>query len=97
MSKSIKLLFVSLASLSVFFFMFCGTYSIPPNGAIPDGAAAVVWRSSGEPIFNSPDAYCFAKFDQSSVMCRISALNAAPTDRIIIRLPYIAWLYHLSV
>lgn len=66
-------------------------------GAAPDGATAIVWRESGEPVFNSPDSSCVAELGSSTVMCRVAALNAAPTDRIILRLPYAEWLYDLSV
>lgn len=97
MTRSIKIFGISAAALIVFFVAFCGTYTIPPIAAVPDGASAIVWRSGDEPIFNSPDASCMAELGQSSAMCRVAALNAAPTDRIIVRLPYIAWLYELSV
>ena len=35
-----------------------GIYTIQPIGALPEGVTAIVWRNSGEPFFNSPDALC---------------------------------------
>ena len=78
------------------FYTFCGFYSVQPIGAMPDGGTVVVWRASGEPFFNSPDALCLARTDGVSLMCRGIAMAQAPTDRIIVRLPYQSWAYSLS-
>ncbi len=71
------------------FYAFCGFYTVQPIGALPDGATAIVWRESGEPFFNSADALCLERTGGVSLMCRGMAMGQAPTERIILRLPYL--------
>lgn len=78
------------------FYFFCGFYTVQPIGALPDGATAIVWRESGEPFFNSPDALCLERMGGVSLLCRGMAMGQAPTDRIIMRLPYQGWAYSQS-
>lgn len=85
-----------LLLLGVGFRLTCGFYTIQPIGALPEGRTVIVWRTSGEPFFNSPDAACLARTGSVSIICRIAALRAAPTDRIILRLPYQEWAYNAS-
>jgi hypothetical protein len=73
-----------------------GFYSIQPIGALPEGATAIVWRQGQEPFFNSPDAMCLKTQGYVSLLCRGIALGQAPTDRIILRLPYWEWAYLAS-
>lgn len=82
--------------LFTLFYALCGVYSIQPIGAIPDGATVIVWRVSGEPFFNSPDALCLERTGGVSLMCRLMATGQAPTGRIIVRLPYQEWAYSKS-
>lgn len=88
--------FITPAVLVALFYFFCGFYSIPPIGALPEGGTIVVWRDSGEPFFNSPDALCLERMGSVSLMCRGIAMGQAPTDRIILRLPYMEWAYTSS-
>jgi hypothetical protein len=83
-------------AIAVLFYVFCGFYTVQPIGALPDGATAVVWRESGEPFFNSADALCLERVGGVSLMCRAMAMGQAPTDRIIMRLPYQEWAYTAS-
>ena len=78
------------------FYLLCGFYSIQPIGAMPDGATVIVWRESGEPFFNSPDAMCLERMGSVSLMCRGIAMAKGPADRILLRLPYMEWAYSLS-
>ncbi|MCP3732996.1 hypothetical protein M9978_21510 [Sphingomonas sp. MG17] len=78
------------------FYFFCGFYTVQPIGALPDGATAIVWRESGEPFFNSADALCLERVGYVSLLCRGMAMGRGPTDRIIVRLPYMDWAYSLS-
>ncbi|GIX19220.1 MAG: hypothetical protein KatS3mg120_0896 [Erythrobacter sp.] len=78
------------------FYAFCGFYTVQPIGALPDGATAIVWRESGEPFFNSADALCLERMGGVSLMCRGMAMAQAPTDRIILRLPYLHFAYTMS-
>lgn len=73
-----------------------GMYTVQPIGALPQGATLVIWRASGEPFFNSPDAVCLKVLGSVSLLCRGSAMSLAPVDRIILRLPYIEWAYLMS-
>ena len=93
--KRLILLIVGGLAL-VLFYLNCGFYSVQPIGALPDGATALVWRDSDEPFFNSADARCLARLGSVSLLCRGMAMSMAPTDRIIIRLPYQNWAYKLS-
>jgi hypothetical protein len=95
-SRTSRFVLVGLAAFSVLFMLFCGFYSIQPIGSLPEGATAIVWRAKGEPIFNSPDAVCLERMGEVSLMCRGMAMAEAPTDRIILRLPYQSWAYSLS-
>lgn len=81
-----------LGAFAVLFY-FCGLYTVQPIGALPEGATAVVWRASGEPFFNSADALCLERMGGVSLLCRGMAMAQAPTDRIIVRLPYQRWVY----
>lgn len=84
------------AAISVLFYVFCGFYTMQPIGAVPTGVTAVVWRASGEPFFNSADGLCLERMDGVSLLCRGMAMAQAPTDRIIVRLPYQRWAYLAS-
>ena len=81
---------------ALLFRAFFGFYSIQPIGAMPEGATAIVWRGEGEPFFNSPDALCLERLGGVSLLCRGLAMGQAPTDRIVLRLPYQDWAYSLS-
>ena len=76
---------------------FLGLYSVQPIGALPEGGTVLVWREDDEPFFNSPDAHCLRRIGSVSLVCRGLAMGQAPMDRIILRLPYLAWAYSLSV
>jgi hypothetical protein len=78
------------------FYVFCGFYTVQPIGALPDGATAIVWRAGDEPFFNSPDALCLERTGGVSLLCRGMAMGQAPTERIILRLPYQRWAYTAS-
>ena len=86
----------SSALFALAFYFFCGFYTVQPIGSLPEGGTAIVWRASGEPFFNSPDALCLETMGGVSLMCRGMAMAQAPLDRIIIRLPYQDWAYKAS-
>lgn len=95
-ARNSKPVLIGIAAFAVLFYLLCGFYSVQPIGALPDGGTAIVWRKSGEPFFNSPDALCLERVGSVSLMCRGMAMVQAPTDRIILRLPYLGWAYSLS-
>lgn len=94
--RSAKWWLLGTGAFVALFYAFCGLYTVQPIGALPEGATAVVWRNSGEPFFNSADALCLERTDGVSLMCRGMAMAQAPTDRIILRLPYLHFAYTMS-
>lgn len=96
MNSKVPWSLAALGGASALFYFLCGFYTVQPIGALPDGATAIIWRSSGEPFFNSPDALCLERLGGVSLMCRAMAMGEAPTDRIIVRLPYLEWAYSAS-
>ncbi len=87
---------IAILVLLVFAASQVGVYTVQPIGALPEGITLVVWRSSGTPFFDSPDALCLRAQDGVSLLCRAMALGYAPKDRIILRLPYMEWAYLAS-
>lgn len=87
---------IGLAVVAVVFYIFCGFYTVQPIGALPEGGTAIVLRATGEPFFSSPDALCLERMGGVSLLCRGMAMGQAPTDRIILRLPYQEWAYNAS-
>ena len=90
------LIMAAIVAFAGFFWFFCGFYTVQPIGALPEGGTAIVWRGTGEPFFNSPDALCLERMSGVSLLCRGMAMAQAPTDRIILRLPYQHWAYTAS-
>jgi hypothetical protein len=70
-----------------------GFYTIQPIGAIPDGTTWLILRSQGEPYFNSPDAFCLERTGEVSLLGRAMAMQQAPNDKIILKLPYMKFAY----
>lgn len=96
-SKTRRWLFLILFLLIVLVIYFkVGFYTIQPIGAVPDGVTLIVWRHSGEPFFNSADATSLGVTGSVSLFSRGMALGQAPTDRIILRLPYWEFAYTRS-
>lgn len=95
-SSNAKWWLIGAGGFVALFYAFCGLYTVQPIGALPEGATAVVWRESGEPFFNSADALCLERTDGVSLMCRAMAMAQAPTERIILRLPYLHFAYTMS-
>lgn len=87
---------IALLLLLVLVVSRMGVYTIQPIGALPKGITLIVWRAPGDPVFDSPDAACLRRLGSVSLMCRATALIAAPIDRIILRLPYVRWAYLIS-
>lgn len=94
--KRILVIGILAVVVAIFVARFCGVYSVQPLGGAPEGVTAIVWRDEGEPFFNSPDALCLERMGGVSLLCRAAAISRAPTDRIIVRLPYQQWAYEAS-
>jgi len=93
-SKTIAIVIIIVLLLAAVSRM--GFYTVQPIGALPQGVTLMVWRASGEPFFNSPDAVCLKLQGGVSLLCRGLAIVRAPVDRIILRLPYMNWAYLVS-
>jgi hypothetical protein len=94
--KSHTGLAILLVAAGIILVILCtqvGFYTVQPIGALPNGITLLVWRHAGEPFFNSPDALCLERVGGVSLLCRASALQAAPIDRIIARLGYWEFAY----
>lgn len=91
-----KFWLLGIGVFALLFYFFCGFYTVQPIGALPEGRTAIVWRASGEPFFDSADALCLERTGSVSLMCRAMAMGEAPTDRIILRLPYMHFAYTMS-
>lgn len=95
-TKSQKTIIITLALLLLAIGILVtqvGFYSIPPIGAVPEGATWLVWKASGEPFFNSADALCLERAGGVSLLTRALALAQAPKNRIILKLPYWEFAY----
>jgi hypothetical protein len=95
-SKSKTIAIVIIVALLLIVVSRMGFYTVQPIGALPGGVTLIVWRASGEPLFNSPDAVCLKLQEGVSLLCRGLAMAQAPVDRIILRLPYMDWAYLMS-
>jgi hypothetical protein len=78
-----------LIGLAAAFFFGCEFYTIPPIDPIPEGVTLIVWRNGdiSEPFFNSPDAA------MSKLTAEESIITVIPTNRTILELPYMEYLY----
>lgn len=83
----------ALTAITVLAYVNLGLYTVQPIGALPEGRTVIIWRDSGEPFFNSADALCLERTGGVSLLCRGVAMGQAPTDRILVRLPYMHWAY----
>lgn len=92
--RRVRLAVLILAGIVlVVLYFLTGFYTVQPIGALPDGITLFVWRTGGEPFFNSPDGHCLRVVGEVSLLCRGLAMEQAPADRIIVRLPYWEWAY----
>jgi hypothetical protein len=82
------------------FFFLTGFVVIQPIGAIPDGITIWYFRAGlNLPFITSPDGFSLKTTGQLSLMSRMmtmAAITEAIEDRIILRLPYSNFFYHIS-
>lgn len=95
-SKSNNIVTFIIIALLLIVVSKMGFYTIQPIGSLPEGVTLIIWRASGEPFFNSPDAVCLKLQQGVSLLCRGLAMEKAPVDRIILRLPYMESAYLFS-
>ena len=74
---SLAVLIILIVAIGIFATQV-GFYTIQPIGALPEGSTWLVWRSSGDPFFNSADAVCLKAHGNVSLFTRGSALAQAP-------------------
>jgi len=68
-----------------------GFFTVNPIGAVPEGVTALVSRNClSEPFFNSLNATYIKMYGTKdpSLFEKVAAIQKAPTERIIVRLPY---------
>lgn len=73
-----------------------GLFLIPPSGLFPSGVTAIIWRHNDEPFFNSPDAISIRGQD-AVYLARMKYPFLYREERVIAKLPYMNWAYHISV
>lgn len=97
--KGLYSLLVLIGLLAIIFFTI-GFFVIQPIGAIPEGKTIVFWRvGSNMPFISSADGLLL-EADQSVTLIGRGVILGAVADimegRIIIRLPYMDFLYKIS-
>lgn len=88
-----KLLLLIFIILLVLIYTRIGLYTIQPMGVVPHGVSLVVWRDSGKPFFDSPDAACMRSGGSVTLLCRGNAISAALNGPSILSLPFWKWAY----
>lgn len=72
-------------------------FIVPPIGAVPEGRTVVILRLNKTEFIDSPDAMCERIQGGVSLLCRGMVMAAVvQKSTILIRLPYIDWLYLVS-
>ena len=71
-------------------------FVIQPIGAVPDGTMVIISGVEKLDAIDSPDAVC-NRYGTVNLICRAAVLaNVADNGKILLRLPYCHFLYHLS-
>lgn len=69
---------------------------IQPIGAVPDGTMVIISGVEKLDAIDSPDAVC-NRYGTVNLIYRAAVLaNVADNGKILLRLPYCHFLYHLS-
>ena len=84
---------ITILGVLLYYHSHIGLFTIQSSSALPEGFTAVVWRESGGPFFNSPDAICLNTFGTISSLCRYVAIREGQPSKVFLRLPYSRWAY----
>lgn len=104
MTKKIKILIICVLCIICLQIFACGAaylsgirvFVIQPIGAVPEGATVVISGVKKLNAIDSPDAVC-DRYGTVNLICRAAVLaNVADNGKILLRLPYSPFLYHLS-
>lgn len=72
-------------------------FVVPPIGALPEGRTAIMLRLNKTNFIDSPDAMCERIQGGVSLLCRGMVMGAVVKNTtILLRLPYMDWLYLVS-
>jgi hypothetical protein len=97
---AIAMALVIVGLILAFGVVMTGLLVVQPIGAVPDGVTIWYWRAGlGLRFIESPDGMSLDRVGYVSLMSRAAALSAvteAVEGRIILRLPYMDWLYGIS-
>jgi len=84
----------------VAFYFMVGIFVIQPIGAVPEGKTILFWRfDTNMPFISSADGLLLDNDENVSLLGRgvvLAAVAEAIEDKIIVRLPYMKFLYLLS-
>lgn len=95
MRKIVKL--AGLLILAAIIYTQITIFAVPPIGAVPEGRTVVMLRLNKTEFIDSPDAMCERIQGGVSLLCRGMTMAAvANKGTILLRLPYMDWLYQLS-
>ena len=100
MKKKVGVGIVLFLVLCGTFYFLTGFYVIQPIGAIPEGITIWYFRvGKNLPFITSPDGFSLKEFGSVSLMNRLAsgaAISDSIKNRIILRLPYMKFLYLIS-
>lgn len=97
MPKRRWLLYLVITAVAVLYVANAFTvYTIPNNDDATDGITLVVKQGPSMPFFDSPDAFCIRKFNNSNRLCREQALDLIVFAKYYFELPYLKWAYLIS-
>lgn len=89
MKKKLPVILGTLLLLMAVSYLNMGLYSIPPIGAVPEGATFLLWRAGDQPFFDSPDGACLRRMGGVSLLCRGLAMSQRDiAGNRLMRLPY---------
>lgn len=104
MTKKIKILIICVLCIICLQIFACGAaylsgvrvFVIQPIGAVPEGATVIISGVEKLNAIDSADAVC-DRYGTVNLICRAAVLgNVADNGKILLRLPYSQFLYHLS-
>ena len=100
-SSKVWIFLIVIGVLAALFFGLTGIYVIQPIGAIPDGISILYFRLGlNLPYFSSADCFLMDNVGSVSLLSRAAAMGQILElieDRIIVRLPYMDFVYRISM
>ena len=97
MKKTIPIVLVVIAVLTILIYSQLTIFIIQPIGALPEGKTLIITRLNKTQFIDSADAICEREFGGVNLICRIGAISGVLNNsKVFLRLPYSSWLYKVS-